>query len=182
MAQARRDAAARTRAALVEAGLRLAADVGLTGLSANLVVAEAGVSKGTFFHHFQDRSTYLVELHRTFHDRLTEEAVEVVGDTEPGRDRLIAAATVYLDACLRQRGVRALLFDARAEPAVLEEGRRRNHAAAGLVVDDFGALGREPAYESALLWIGMVREAAVIEFDAGQAQPRVRAALARFVE
>ena len=105
-----------------------------------------------------------------------------MGDAKRGRERLIASATVYLDACLRQRGVRGLLFDARAEPAVLEEGRRRNQAAAGLVVDDFEALGREPAYESALLWIGMVREAAVIEFDAGQAQPRVRAALARFVE
>jgi hypothetical protein len=47
-----------------ETGLVLAEDLGLDGLSVNAVVAAAGVSKGTFFHHFPDRVSYLLALHR----------------------------------------------------------------------------------------------------------------------
>jgi AcrR family transcriptional regulator len=180
--QTRRDAAARTKAALVDAGLRLAEEVGLAGLSANRVVAEAGVSKGTFFHHFRDRASYLVELHRTFHDRLMEEAFGALAEeSEPGAARLLKVSNVYLDVCLRQRGVRSLLFDARAEPAVLDEIKRRSIEAAQAALPDFEALGHEAPFESARLWIGMIREAALLEFDAGKKQPRVRAALTRFI-
>ena len=61
-------AAARTRENLLQAGLALAERLGLEGLSVNAVVDAAGVSKGTFFHHFRDRVSYLVALHRRFHD------------------------------------------------------------------------------------------------------------------
>jgi TetR/AcrR family transcriptional repressor of nem operon len=45
-------AAEQTRAKLIETGLVLAERLGLEGLSVNAIVAEAGVSKGSFFHHF----------------------------------------------------------------------------------------------------------------------------------
>jgi AcrR family transcriptional regulator len=176
----RAEAAARTRAALVEAGLRLAEAGGLAGLSANRVVAEAGVAKGTFFHHFGDRAGYVVALHRSFHDRIAEEVREQTTPLPRGGERLLAATTTYLDACLRQRGVRALLFEARSEPAVLEEIARRDRASATFLVNDFRALGRTHPLECARLWVGMTREAAVVEFDAGEAVPEVRAALAGF--
>ena len=98
---------ARTRQALVDSGLRLADRVGLTNLSVNLVVQEAGVAKGTFFHHFGDRASYLLALHREFHDRLAEQIQEAITGLPPGRRRLIAGANAYLDGCLRDRGVRA---------------------------------------------------------------------------
>jgi hypothetical protein len=63
--------------------------------------------------------------------------------------RLIVAATAYLDGCLRDRGVRALLLEARAEPAVTEEISRRNIANAQLCRPDFAALGHPHPYESA---------------------------------
>jgi AcrR family transcriptional regulator len=66
----RKEAMARTREALIDAGLRLAESTGLSGLSVNLIVADAGVAKGTFFHHFGDRASYLLALHREFHERL----------------------------------------------------------------------------------------------------------------
>ena len=66
-------AAQQTRANLIETGLVLAEELGLEGLSVNAVVAGAGVSKGTFFHHFPDRVSYLVALHRRFHDVLFDE-------------------------------------------------------------------------------------------------------------
>ena len=40
--------------------------------------------KGAFFHHFPDRASYLLVLHRDFHDRILAEARAVLGDAQPG--------------------------------------------------------------------------------------------------
>jgi TetR/AcrR family transcriptional regulator, transcriptional repressor for nem operon len=177
----RKEAMARTREALIDAGLRLAEQTGLTGLSVNLIVQEAGVAKGTFFHHFGDRGSYLLALHREFHERLNTQIQAAIAGMPLGRRRLGAVANTYLDGCLRDRGVRALLLEARAEPAVTEEIGRRNHAGAELCEADFAALKRPHPYESAQLWVGMLAEAALIEHQAGKALPALREALEQFV-
>jgi len=178
---ARKEAMARTRESLIDAGLRLAERTGLAGLSVNLIVAEAGVAKGTFFHHFGDRASYLLALHREFHDRLTIQVQAAIDGMPPGRRRLTTIANTYLNGCLRDRGVRALLLEARAEPAVTDEISRRNHASAELCRSDFVALKRPHPYESAQLWIGMAAEAALIEHQAAKALPGIREALERFL-
>src|SRR5215472_6163339 len=170
----RKEAAARTRDALIESGLQLADQTGLTGLSVDLIVKHAGVAKGTFFHHFGDRASYLLALHREFHDRLTAQVEAATDGMRPGRDRLTAVANTYLDGCLRDRGVRALLLEARAEPAVTEEIKHRNHVNAELCRPDFAALNRPHPYESAQLWVGMVAEAALVEHQAARALPAIR--------
>lgn len=177
----RKAAMARTREALIDAGLRLAERTGLNGLSVNLIVAEAGVAKGTFFHHFGDRASYLLALHREFHERLAARVQAVITGMPPGRERLIAVADTYLDGCLRDRGVRALLLEARAEPAVTDEITRRNNASAELCRSDFAALRSPHPYESAQLWVGMVAEAAIIEHQAGAALPALREAIEQFL-
>jgi TetR/AcrR family transcriptional regulator, transcriptional repressor for nem operon len=177
----RKEAMARTREALIDAGLRLAEQTGLTGLSVNLIVADAGVAKGTFFHHFGDRASYLLALHREFHERLVTQIQAAIAGMPPGRDRLVAVANTYLDGCLRDRGVRALLLEARAEPAVTDEITRRNNASAELCRSDFDALRRPHPYECAQLWVGMVAEAALIEYQAGTALPALREAVEQFL-
>ena len=124
----RQDSAARTRAALIDSGLRLAERVGLAGVSVNVLVEELGVAKGTFFHHFGSRANFLLALHREFHDRLRAEIATTVADCPPGLQRLLATSTAYLDACLRDRGVKALLLEARAEPLVAEAALLELHA------------------------------------------------------
>src|ERR1700742_1209500 len=114
VANKRLAAAQQTRARLIETGLVLAEELGLEGLSVNAVVAAAGVSKGSFFHHFPDRASYLVAMHRRFHDALFDEVLAAVETLTPGRQRLDAVARTYLDGCLRDRGVKALLLEARA--------------------------------------------------------------------
>jgi AcrR family transcriptional regulator len=177
----RKEAMARTRESLIDAGLRLAERTGLSGLSVNLIVGEAGVAKGTFFHHFGDRASYLLALHREFHERLTVQIQTAIDGMAPGRRRLTTVANTYLDGCLRDRGVRALLLEARAEPAVTDEVTRRNHASAELCRPDFAALKRPHPYESAQLWVGMVAEAALIEHQASKPLPGIREALERFL-
>jgi AcrR family transcriptional regulator len=178
---ARKEAMARTRESLIDAGLRLAERTGLSGLSVNLIVAEAGVAKGTFFHHFGDRASYLLALHREFHERLATQIQAAIDGMPPGRRRLAAVANTYLDGCLRDRGVRALLLEARAEPAVTDEIARRNHAGAELCRPDFAALKRPHPYESAQLWVGMLAEAALIEYQAAKALPALREAVEQFL-
>jgi TetR/AcrR family transcriptional repressor of nem operon len=179
---ARAASAARTRLAMIEAGLRLAERTGLAGLSINLLVDEAQVSKGTFFHHFGDRASYLLALHREFHDRLLSEIARVTAGMPPGRERLIKSAATYLDGCLRDRGVRALLLEARAEPAIADEIGARNVSTARIVEADFKAMGWRHPLECAQLWIGMTVEAALLELKAGKRTPAVRTALASFTQ
>ncbi|MBO0883675.1 MAG: TetR/AcrR family transcriptional regulator [Mycobacterium sp.] len=177
----RKEAMAKTREALIEAGLRLAEHTGLTALSVNLIVQDAGVAKGTFFHHFGDRASYLLALHREFHDRLADQMKAAIVGLPPGRKRLMISTNAGLDGCLRDRGVRALLLEARAEPAVTEEIKHRNHINAELCRPDFAALNRPHPYQSAQLWVGMVAEAALIEHQAGAALPAIRKALEQFL-
>lgn len=177
----REDSAARTRAALVDSGLRLAESLGLAGVSVNVLVAELGVSKGTFFHHFGSRANYLLALHREFHERLQADIDAAVAPHPPGRTRLLAGSTAYLDACLRDRGVKALLLEARADPLISDEVTARNTLTATIAEPDFEALSWPHPAQAARLWIGMVAEAALLELHAARRQPEVRAALTHFL-
>lgn len=109
---ARQMAKARTRAALLDAGYALAETTGLDGMSVNALVETAGVSKGTFFHHFGDRTGYLVALHRNFHDKIVEDEQRARIHALGQRDS--HGNGTYLDSCLRHRGVRALILEARS--------------------------------------------------------------------
>ena len=177
MANKRVVAAQQTRANLIETGLVLAEDLGLEGLSVNAVVAAAGVSKGTFFHHFPDRVSYLVALHRRFHDALFDEVMVRIADLTPGADRLAAAARTYLDGCLRDRGVKALLLEARGHLPIAEEVTRRNRMNVDVVAADFRALGSAHPKETARLWIAATAECALMELERGRRDPAARAAL-----
>ncbi|MEU4215997.1 TetR/AcrR family transcriptional regulator [Actinoplanes sp. NPDC026623] len=169
------------RDALLAAGVSLAHEHGLGQVSVNRVVATAGVAKGTFFHHFGDRAGFLVELHRRFHDRLTADIEAAIGDLRPGRDRLLRAATAYLDGCRRDRGTRALLVEARAEPAVRAEIVRRNAQFTALAAADFVALHRDNAEAAAQLWVVMAAEVAVAESARDAVIAPLRDALAGYL-
>lgn len=177
----RQQRAAATRKQLTAAGLALAERTGLAGMSVNLIVAEAGVAKGTFFHHFRDRSEFLLALHTEFHDRTFAEIQETIAGMAPGRDRLLATANAYLDQCLTHRGVRALLLEARVEPAIIKAIAARNKLVIQLTGPDFTAMGWTHPEPSAAMWNSAVVEAAILELDAGGHQPEIRAALAQFL-
>jgi AcrR family transcriptional regulator len=174
-------AAQQTRTNLIETGLVLAEQLGLEGLSVNAVVAGAGVSKGTFFHHFPDRVSYLVALHRRFHDALYDEVMSVVSAMTPGKKRLDAIATTYLDGCLRDRGVKALLLEARGHLPIAEEVMRRNRMTVDIVAVDYGALGATNPRASARLWIAATAECALMELELGKPDPAAREALSALV-
>jgi AcrR family transcriptional regulator len=166
-----------TRGDLLDAGLRLADELGVRGLSVNAIVAEASRSKGAFFHHFPDRDSYLVELHRRLHDDMWGRMRELGGAMVPGADRLRLVAEVYLDSFLEHRGTRALLLEARAEPAIRAEIAERNTTGAEILAEDFAALGWSDPARPARLWIAAMAEAGIAEFELGHRDRASRRAL-----
>ena len=166
-----------TRGDLLAAGLRLADEHGVRGMSVNAIVAEASRSKGAFFHHFPDRDSYLVELHRRLHDDMWGRMRELAGDMPPGAERLQIVAEVYLDTFLARRGVRAVLLEARAEPAIRAEIAARNTLGAEILADDFAALGWSDPARPARLWIAALAEVGIVEFERGRRDHASRRAL-----
>jgi AcrR family transcriptional regulator len=173
--------AAATRTKLIAAGLSLAERTGLADMSVNLIVAEAGVAKGTFFHHFGDRSEFLLALHTEFHDRVFAEIEQSIAGMTPGRDRLLTTANAYLDECLRHRGVRALLLEARVDPTIIGAIASRNKLVIERTSPDFVAMGWKHPEPSAAMWNSAVVESALLELDGGGHRPEVRAALTQFL-
>ena len=169
------------REALLDAGAALAEEHGLAGVSVNMVVARAGVAKGTFYVHFKDRAAFVDAMHERFHARVQAAVDQAVAGLPPGARRLSRASEAYLDVSLANRGVKALSLEARSDPAVQDSMavRRERLTAAG--VTDLKAMGWHDAEAAAQLLAAMTREISVLEFDAGRGLPASRRALKRFL-
>ena len=168
-----------TRQALVDAGLELAANDSLNHLTVDAVVNKAGVAKGTFYVHFHDRTTFLVELHAQFHDRLLNAILKATDALPPGAERLRIGTESYLDGCLHEHAVKALLLEARSEAPIAAEVQRRNAQFAAIAQDDFATMGWPDAEASARLFVVLAAEAALMELETGHNEA-VRRALWRF--
>lgn len=178
----RDEAAERTRDGLLDAGLVVAQEVSLAGMSVNRVVAAAGVAKGTFYVHFPDRGAFLSALHGRFHDRVTHAVVESMAGMAPGRERLRRGMGTYLDICLEANGVKALLLEARNDEAVGDQVALRNDAFAQLAAPDLRVMGWRHPVAAARLLIAMAAETALVELVHGRRDPVSRRVLWQFLE
>jgi AcrR family transcriptional regulator len=149
-------------------------------MSVNAVVESAGMAKGSFYQHFKDRRSYLVELHRRYHGGLEERMLAEVDGKAPGRARLTAGILGYLNASLATRGTRALLVQARTDPDLFQETRARNARTEALVVPEVAALGWDPPEPTAHLLVAMVFDITLEELLDGR-RDDLRAALLRMI-
>jgi AcrR family transcriptional regulator len=163
----------RTREALLEAGAVVAERSGLAGLSVAAVTAEAGVAKGTFYVYFDDRDAFIDALHRRFYAAVDAALAAAVADLQPGPELLAAASDAYLDVCLANRGVKALVLEARAQSDPGAAMGEREERFAALAAPSLKAMGTPSPTVSARLFVAMTSEVALIEMEAGR---RVRAA------
>jgi TetR/AcrR family transcriptional regulator, transcriptional repressor for nem operon len=168
-----------TRLALLEAGHELCVTTGLARLTVDAIVKKAGVAKGTFYVHFPDRTSFLVALHVQFYDRLRATILKAIEGLSPGGERLRTCTTTYLDECLQERALKALLLEARSEAPMSAEAQRRKAEFSALSHADFTALGWPDADSSAQLFAVLVAEVALTELETGH-NDAVRQALWRF--
>jgi TetR/AcrR family transcriptional regulator, transcriptional repressor for nem operon len=171
----------RTREALLDAGVAVAEEQGLAGLSVNRVVARAGVAKGTFYVHFADRDEFVDALHARFHARVEEAVAAATEGVPAGAERLCRGAVAYLDVCLADRAVKALALEARSDPTLSVGMAKRHERFAAGAAPSFKAMGWPDATASAQLLAAMTAEIAVRELDAGRRLPGARRALRRFL-
>ncbi|MET0558054.1 MAG: helix-turn-helix domain-containing protein [Solirubrobacterales bacterium] len=170
-----------TREALLDAGVAVAEEHGLAGLSVNRVVAAAGVAKGTFYVHFRDRDEFVDSLHARFHARVEEAVAAATEDVPAGAERLRRGVEAYLDVCLTDRAVKALALEARSDPALSERMSGRHERFAAGAVPSFKAMGWPDAAAAAQLLAAMTAEIAIRELDAGRRLPAQRRTLRRFL-
>jgi TetR/AcrR family transcriptional repressor of nem operon len=173
--------ARRTYEALLDAGVAVAGQDGLAGLSVNRVVAEAGVAKGTFYVHFADREAFIDALHARFHERVADAAAAATAGTAPGAQWIVLGVEAYLDVCLADRAIKALALEARTDTALTASMAARHERAAAVAIPSFKAMGWPDARAAAQLLAAMTSELAVRELDAGRRLPAARRALRRFV-
>ncbi len=158
----------RTRGALLKAGEIVAERDGLSGLSVGAVVDEAGVAKGTFYLYFDDRESFIDALHQRFYSQVTEAVSRAVAELPPGRELLLAAIEAYLDVCLANHAVKALVFETRAQSTLTTTMEDREALFAKLAQPSMRAIGMTPAHISARLIVALTSEAALIEMEAGR--------------
>jgi AcrR family transcriptional regulator len=172
---------ARTREALIDAGVVVAEAHGLSGLSVNRVVMEAGVAKGTFYVHFENREAFVDALHARFHSRVEEAVATATAGLPAGSNRILRGVEAYLDVCLEDSAVKALAFEARSDPSLAAPMSERHERFALSAVPSFKAMGWPDAAAASQLLAAMTAEIAIRELDAGRRLPAARRSLRRFL-
>jgi TetR/AcrR family transcriptional regulator, transcriptional repressor for nem operon len=167
----------RTREALLRAGEIVAERDGLSGLSVAAVADQAGVAKGTFYLYFGDRESFIDALHQRFYSQVTAAVSRAVAGMPPGRELLLTAIDAYLDVCLANRAVKALVFETRAQNTLTTTMRDREALFAQLAEPSAQAMGMAPARISARLIVALTSEAALIEMETGHKEPGAREAV-----
>lgn len=95
----------------------------------------------------------------------------------PGRIRLRRSVEAYFEVCLRKRGVRALLLEARNSPGVAAEVAERNAGFTALAEPDIRAMGWADARTTARLVLSMGAELSMAELATGERDDPGRRAL-----
>jgi AcrR family transcriptional regulator len=161
----------------MDAAVSVAEQEGLAGLTVARITAAAGHAKGTFYVHFPDRGAFLVALHRRFHDALFSRIVAATAAERPGPARAGKRLTAFLDGCRALPGVRAVLLEARTEPAVAAEVDRRNRQAATVLAADLTGCDCAQPRETARLLVLAAADVAARESDRRRRLPSARRAL-----
>jgi AcrR family transcriptional regulator len=146
------DRGAATRAALLAAAREVFISVGYAQAGVSEIVARAGASVGSLYHHFTGKADLYVALCEEFHQgqawRARQAARGAREDcvSEP-RQLFLAAARAYLDGCLEDRELSRLFVSGDAPPGfdLIMRQRLREWASRNA---DFFARSAGPADEA----------------------------------
>ena len=93
----------RTRAALIEAGLQLFAERPIDAVPVDDIVAAAGVAKGSFFNHFDDKHAFANAIAGQIRLEVEGRVAEANRDVHDPLERLTGGMTVAVEFALSQR-------------------------------------------------------------------------------
>ncbi|MBB2913443.1 AcrR family transcriptional regulator [Streptosporangium becharense] len=140
---------AATRVALLAAAREVFVTSGFAEAGVTDVVARAGASVGSLYHHFSGKADLYLTLFEEFQARQAQRTKQAVqeargqGENDPMR-LFVAGARAYLEGCLTEREISALFLRGDGPPGFevvmrerLRQWAKRN---AALFADDEGAL------------------------------------------
>jgi AcrR family transcriptional regulator len=174
------DRGAATRSALLTAAREVFTSAGYAQAGVTDIVARAGASVGSLYHHFTGKADLYVTLFEEFHQSQLRRARQAAREarearegqvTEP-RQLFLAAARAYLDGCLEQRELARLFVCGDAPPGfdLVMRQRLREWASRNA---DFFARSAEPKDEAlAVVMTGALMLAVAevsLDEDAGHA-------------
>ncbi len=146
------DRGAATRAALLTAAREVFISAGYAQAGVTEIVARAGASVGSLYHHFTGKADLFVTLFEEFHEGQAWRARQAARGAredhvrEP-RQLFLAAARAYLDACLEDRELSRLFVSGDAPPGFDLIMRQRLRECASRNADFF-ARNAEPMDEA----------------------------------
>jgi AcrR family transcriptional regulator len=163
---------AATRAALLEAARDAFTSGGYAEANVTDVVAAAGASVGSLYHHFTGKADLFLTLFEEFHTRLAERTRTAVrqqrerGVSDP-MQLFLAGARAYLDGCIRERDLSALFTGGDGPPGfeLIMRQRQREWAEKNA---EFFARGTEPADEAVAVVLTGALMLAVAEVSLGR--------------
>ena len=124
------DRGAATRSALLAAASAVFSESGFAQAAVTDIVARAGASVGSLYHHFNGKADLYLTLFEEFQARQqerTREAINAVreaGERDPMR-LFIAGARAYLDGCVAERHVARLFISGDGPPGFDRVMRQR---------------------------------------------------------
>lgn len=166
-----------TAITLLDAAEQLTDSTRLSTLTVDAIVDRAGTGKGTFYRHFPNQEGFLIALHRRFIHRLQAAALADAADREPGARRLAQITTAYLDACLGQAGLKAMLTEARAIPGVADSVDAALDEFATELQRDYRSMGLPHPGAASRLMVAMAHEVAMAEQRLGKPDRTLRSTL-----
>ena len=132
-----------TAADWAEAALQLIAEKGLSALTVNALAERLGVTKGSFYWHFDGRSDLLAAALRQWEERSTTDAMrglDAVGDRQRRLELMLEAAS----RPPRSRSLYAALAEAAEDPTVRNALNRVASARISYLEACYAALGLAP--------------------------------------
>ncbi|WP_067476856.1 TetR/AcrR family transcriptional regulator [Actinomadura hibisca] len=124
------DRGAATRGALLAAARDVFCEAGFAQAAVTDIVAKAGASVGSLYHHFNGKADLYLTLFEEFQVRQqerTREAISAVreaGEGDPMR-QFVAGAGAYLNGCLEERDVARLFISGDGPPGFDRVMRQR---------------------------------------------------------
>ena len=135
MPRTQEDRSRTTRGALLAAGRRLFAERGYAQVSADEIVAAAGLTRGALHHHYKDKQGLFQAVFEQIEVEFQTELETAMAQATDVTGRMAVGLTTFLDLCQRPDILRVGLLDA---PTVLgwETWRAiETEHAFGLIVD-----------------------------------------------
>jgi AcrR family transcriptional regulator len=162
---------AATRAGLLDAARAAFTSGGYAEANVTDIVAAAGASVGSLYHHFSGKSDLFLTLFEEFHTRLTERTRTAVhqlrdqGGSDP-KQLFLAGARAYLDGCIDERDLSALFMRGDGPPGFELIMRRRQREWAEKNAEFF-ARGTDPAGDAVAIVLTGALMLAVAEVSLG---------------